>query len=199
MLELQILKQTEIPQKRCNSIVSQIPCMKLPQIGIKIQSQVEAQQLKTSQSEILQLKLSETKELQVETQQIQSKILQSEIKELHERMKNMEDKMKSMEEMMIWMIKRKQEKDENFKIMTKDTQQERVEEIPTKGMKRITKDQVEKMDNETLEIMIGRISKNISIYKKKHGEEKREEIEAMSENLRIMREVKNERKIIQKK
>lgn len=128
--------------------------------------------------------------------------------EMVEKQEEMVEKQEEMMEMIRWLVERKREKEriklikeqENQRMIIEQAErerQEKEEKIPTTGVKRITKEQIEKLDKDEIEKLIGRVAKNVSTYKKKYTEtvpEKQGEIEVMTENLRIMREVRNERR-----
>ena len=152
----------------------------------------------------------------VETPEIREKIISvrnedemmERMNDIEGRMKRIEEKQEEMGEMIRWIVERKREKDrikvikeqEDQRMMIEQAERERQEKdekIPTTGVKRITKEQIEKLDKDEIEKLIGRVAKNVSTYKKKYTEtvpEKQGEIEVMTENLRIMREVRNERR-----
>ena len=152
----------------------------------------------------------------VETPEIREKIISvrnedemmERMNDIEGRMKRIEEKQEEMGEMIRWIVERKREKDrikvikeqEDQRMMIEQAErerQEKEEKIPTTGVKRITKEQIEKLDKDEIEKLIGRVAKNVSTYKKKYTEtvpEKQGEIEVMTENLRIMREVRNEKR-----
>ena len=152
----------------------------------------------------------------VETPEIREKIISvrnedemmERMKDIEGRMKRIEEKQEEIGEMIRWLVERKREKDRIKVIKEQEDQrkmieqaererQEKEEKIPTTGVKRITKEQIEKLDKDEIEKLIGRVAKNVSTYKKKYTEtvpEKQGEIEVMTENLRIMREVRNEKR-----
>ena len=76
------------------------------------------------------------------------------------------------------------------------------EEMPTTGEGIIRKEVGERLDDEKMRVLIGRIRKNVSTYKNKYKEEthpeKQGEIRAMSANLAMLREIQKERSRIRK-
>ena len=136
------------------------------------------------------------------------KDIEGRMKRIEEKQEEMVEKQGEMMEMIRWLVERKREKErikvikeqEDQRMMIEQAERERQEKdekIPTTGVKRITKEQIEKLDKDEIEKLIGRVAKNVSTYKKKYTEtvpEKQGEIEVMTENLRIMREVRNERR-----
>ena len=152
----------------------------------------------------------------METPEIRQKItsvgneddIEGRMKRIEEKQEEMVEKQGEMMEMIRWLVERKREKErikvikeqEDQRMMIEQAErerQEKEEKIPTTGVKRITKEQIEKLDKDEIEKLIGRVAKNVSTYKKKYTEtvpEKQGEIEVMTENLRIMREVRNEKR-----
>ena len=136
------------------------------------------------------------------------KDIEGRMKRIEEKQEEMVEKQEEMMEMIRWLVERKREKErikvikeqEDQRMMIEQAErerQEKEEKIPTTGVKRITKEQIEKLDKDEIEKLIGRVAKNVSTYKKKYTEtvpEKQGEIEVMTENLRIMREVRNEKR-----
>lgn len=136
------------------------------------------------------------------------KDIEGRMKRIEEKQEEMVEKQGEMMEMIRWLVERKREKErikvikeqEDQRMMIEQAErerQEKEEKIPTTGVKRITKEQIEKLDKDEIEKLIGRVAKNVSTYKKKYTEtvpEKQGEIEVMTENLRIMREVRNEKR-----
>ena len=168
------MQEITFPTKR---VVPQISTSIMPQIGIS-----------TPQTFVLKSLQINPQHTQIETSQFQIKELQDKMINMERRIINMEEEMIKMNEILSWIVKRKQEKDDRLKNIAL------MPGIPTTGTERITRQQAEALNNEELNVMIRRLTKNVSNYKIKYAGSKQEEIQAMSDNLLILRSVRDERK-----
>ena len=159
--------------------------------------------------EVIPETIPEVQELIINTS---PKIIKTKEDEMMERIKGLEERQIEIMDMLRWIVERKRRKEmRQMEIQIPIQQMEIVPQmeiqipiqqmkIPTMGMTRITKEEIRKMTLDEIEKGINRLAKNVSTYKKKYINQepvipgKMEEIEVMAENLKLMREVRGEKK-----